>query len=69
MYQRSFKQGRLARLVAASLAGTALAISLAGCQTAGLSDVTGSLGEKAEASQAAATQPSEPHLGPGCDRA
>src|ERR1700748_730166 len=53
MYQRSFKQGRLARLVVASLAGTALAVALAGCQTAGLSDVTGSLGDKAEANQAA----------------
>jgi Flp pilus assembly protein TadD len=53
MYQRSFKQGRLARLVAASLATAALAISLAGCQTAGISDVTGSLGDKAEANQAA----------------
>jgi Flp pilus assembly protein TadD len=53
MYQRSYKQGRLARLVAASLACTALAVSLAGCQTTALSDVTGSLGDKAEASQPA----------------
>ena len=52
MYQRSFKQGRLARLVAASLACTALAVSLCGCQTA-MSDVTGSIGDKAETSQAA----------------
>ena len=52
MYQRSFKQGRLARLVVASLACSALAIGLAGCQTTASSDVTGSLGDKAEASQA-----------------
>jgi len=53
MYQRSFTQGRLARLVAASIACSALAISLAGCQTTALSDVTGSLGDKTEASQGA----------------
>jgi Flp pilus assembly protein TadD len=52
MYQRSFRQGRLARLVSASLACTALAVSLCGCQTA-MSDVTGSIGDKAETSQSA----------------
>lgn len=53
MYQRSFKQGRSARLVVAFLSTVAVAVSLGGCQTAGLSDVTGSLGDKAEASQSA----------------
>ena len=52
MSQRSFKQGRVARLVAASLACSVLAIGLAGCQTTASSDVTGSLGDRAEASQA-----------------
>src|SRR5262245_5643573 len=52
MYRHSFKQGRLARLVAASLTSAALAFSLGGCQTtASSSDITGSLGEQPEVSQ------------------
>jgi Flp pilus assembly protein TadD len=53
MYQRSFKQGRLARLLTAFVSTAAVALSLGGCQTTALSDVTGSLGDKAESSQSA----------------
>jgi Flp pilus assembly protein TadD len=54
MYQRSSKQGRLSRLVVASLSSAVMAISLCGCQTTASSpDITGSLGDKAEASQSA----------------
>jgi Flp pilus assembly protein TadD len=48
------QQGRKARLVIAAASATALAISLGGCQTA-LSDITGSIGDKPEAS--ASTDP------------
>jgi Flp pilus assembly protein TadD len=54
MHQRSFKQGRRSRLVVASLSSAVMAISLCGCQTTASSpDITGSLGDKAEASQSA----------------
>jgi Flp pilus assembly protein TadD len=49
MYRHPFKQGRLARLIVASVA---LAFSLGGCQTTASSpDITGSLGEQPEVSQ------------------
>ena len=53
MYRYPPKQGRLARLVVALLSSATLAVSLCGCQTTALSDVTGSLGEQAETSQPA----------------
>jgi Flp pilus assembly protein TadD len=54
MYRHSLKQGRLARLTVAFVSSAALMISLGGCQTTAssdISDVTGSLGDKPEASQ------------------
>jgi Flp pilus assembly protein TadD len=53
MFQRSSKQGRLPRLVVALLSSATLAVSLGGCQTTALTDITGSLGDNAEASQSA----------------
>jgi len=56
MFRHPFQQGRLARLVVALLSSAALAFSLGGCQTTASSDIpdiTGSLGDKADASQAA----------------
>src|SRR5215475_2894000 len=52
MYRLSRKKSRLSRPLVALLSSAALAISLGGCQTAfsDASDVTGSLGEKAETS-------------------
>jgi Flp pilus assembly protein TadD len=50
MYRLSPKKGRLPRSLAAFVSFVALAISLGGCQT-DMSDVTGSLGDKAEARQ------------------
>ena len=46
-------QDRLARRFASIAASAALALGLCSCQTAGTSDITGSLGEKTEASRAA----------------
>ncbi len=53
MYRLVFQKGRLPRPLVALLSSAALAISLGSCQTAfsDASDVTGSLGDKAEASQ------------------
>src|SRR5262249_49694148 len=54
MYRLSLKNGRPPRSLAALLSSIALAVSLGGCQTtalSGASDVTGSLGDKAEAGQ------------------
>lgn len=48
MSQYAFKQGRVARLAVIAAASAALTFGLCGCQTTALSDVTGSLGEKAE---------------------
>ena len=39
----------LARLAATAAVATILAVGLAGCKTAGMSDVTGSIGNRAEA--------------------
>ena len=49
MLHHAFKRGRLPRLVVVAASSAALAFALAGCQTTAISDVTGSLGEKAEA--------------------
>jgi len=54
MYQPSFTQGRLARLVVVALSSATLALGLCGCQTTASSpDITGSLGDQAEQSQSA----------------
>jgi Flp pilus assembly protein TadD len=53
MYRYPSKQGRVARLVIAAVSSAALAISLGGCQTTALSDITGSIGDKPEASASA----------------
>jgi Flp pilus assembly protein TadD len=54
MYQPSFKQGRVARLVVSVLSSATLAVGLCGCQTTASSpDITGSLGDQAEQSQSA----------------
>jgi Flp pilus assembly protein TadD len=54
MSPHSFKQGRVARLVVIAASSAALALSLCGCQTTASSpDITGSLGETAEASPSA----------------
>ena len=53
MFQRSSKQGRLRRLVVVLLSSATLAVSLGGCQTTASTDITGSLGDKAEVSQPA----------------
>ena len=53
MFPHSFKQGRAARLVVIAASTAVLALGLCGCQTAALSDITGSLGDKAEASPSA----------------
>ena len=47
MLQKSFHPFRVARLLACT-SSLILALGLCGCQTSGLSDITGSLGEKAE---------------------
>src|ERR1700676_5224690 len=44
---------RFARLLASTASSAILVLGLCSCQTAGLSDITGSLGEKTEASRAA----------------
>src|SRR6267378_880017 len=44
---------RFARLLASTASSSILALGLCSCQTAGMSDITGSLGEKTEASRAA----------------
>jgi Flp pilus assembly protein TadD len=49
MYQSAFKRGRLPRLIKVAASSAILAFGLASCQTTASSDVTGSLGEKAEA--------------------
>src|ERR1700694_2207999 len=44
---------RFARLLASTASSAILVLGLCSCQTAGMSDITGSLGEKTEASRAA----------------
>ena len=53
MSRHPFKQGRVARLVVIAASSAALALGLCGCQTTASSDITGSLGDKAEASPSA----------------
>jgi Flp pilus assembly protein TadD len=53
MSRHPFKQRRVARLAVIAASSVALAFSLCGCQTTASSDITGSLGEPAEASQSA----------------
>jgi Flp pilus assembly protein TadD len=48
------QQCRFARLLASTASSAILALALCSCQTAGMSDITGALGEKTEASRAAA---------------
>jgi len=48
MSRHPFKQGRVARLVVIAASSAALTLSLCGCQTTASSDITGSLGDKAE---------------------
>jgi Flp pilus assembly protein TadD len=50
MYAYQFTRGRLARLVVVAASAATLAFGLLGCQTTATSEVTGSLGERAEAS-------------------
>jgi Flp pilus assembly protein TadD len=50
MSKSAFKRGRLPRRLVAAASSAVLAFALAGCQTTASSDVTGSLGDKAEAS-------------------
>lgn len=53
MSRHPFKQGRVARLAVIAASSVTLAFSLCGCQTTASSDITGSLGEQAEANQSA----------------
>ena len=53
MFQKLFQQSRLARPLVCATACATLLLGLCGCQTSGPSDITGSLGDKAETSQAA----------------
>jgi Flp pilus assembly protein TadD len=48
-----FCQHRFTRLLASTVSSAILALGLCGCQTDALSDITGSLGDKTEASRAA----------------
>jgi Flp pilus assembly protein TadD len=51
-------QYRLARLLASTISSAVLALGLCGCQTDAMSDITGSLGDKTEASRSA--EPRQP---------
>ena len=53
MFQKLFQQSRHARPFVCTAASAALLLGLCGCQTSGPSDITGSIGDKAETSQAA----------------
>src|SRR6266852_4183051 len=53
MLQRLLHQFGFARLLASTAPSVILALGLCSCQTAAMSDITGSLGEKPEASRAA----------------
>ena len=59
MLQKSSSPSRVARLLACTSI-LILASGLAGCQTSGLSDITGSLGETAEPARAADPRRAEP---------
>lgn len=50
------EQDRFVRRVASTALSTMMVIGLCSCQTAGMSDITGSLGEKTEASPAAGSR-------------
>ncbi len=50
MSKSAFKRGRLPRLMVVAASSAMLAFGLCSCQTTATSDITGSLGEKAEAS-------------------
>lgn len=52
MLHHAFKRGRLPRLMVVAASSALLAFALAGCQTTASSDVTGSLGDNAEAGAA-----------------
>src|ERR1700726_193405 len=53
MLRQSFQQHRFARLLASTASSAILVLGLCSCQTDGMSDITGSLGEKTEKSPAA----------------
>src|SRR5580693_222215 len=53
MLRQSFQQHRFARLLASTASSAILVLGLCSCQTDGMSDITGSLGEKTENSSAA----------------
>ena len=53
MLRQLLQQYRFARLLASTASSAILVLGLGSCQTAGTSDITGSLGEKTEASHAA----------------
>jgi Flp pilus assembly protein TadD len=53
MLQQLLQQYRFPRLLRSAASSAILVLGLCSCQTAGTSDITGSLGEKAEASRAA----------------
>jgi Flp pilus assembly protein TadD len=53
MFPRLPLKYRFARLLASTASSAILVLGLCSCQTAGMSDITGSLGEKTEASRAA----------------
>ncbi len=52
MFQKLFQQSRHARPLVCATASVSLLLGLCGCQTSGPSDITGSIGDKAETSQA-----------------
>src|ERR1700720_737085 len=53
MLRQSLQQHRFARLLASTASSAILVLGLCSCQTDGMSDITGSLGEKTENSSAA----------------
>jgi Flp pilus assembly protein TadD len=53
MLRHVLQPSRLARLLASTASSAVLVLALCSCQTAGPSDITGSLGEKAETSRSA----------------
>ena len=53
MFQRSIQSPGVTRRLVWTVTAIILALGLCSCQTAGISDITGSLGEKTEASRAA----------------
>jgi Flp pilus assembly protein TadD len=53
MRRQSLQQHRFARLLASTASSAILVLGLCSCQTDGMSDITGSLGEKTEKSSAA----------------